>query len=327
MSETDNLKHLLTGPLRAIQTAKFSGQETLKLDRNIPKNTSRLSFHHGENIIFDKEEDAWVINRSGHLKIELEVPQKQGLVFIPDLRRVSSGPDDDILKIDLNGYEWKESIDSRNLNFHKQSWYLPHYKMVAGSNVISIGVRRDAGTNVMLKSVSVMRFELEQQRKENWCWAAVTASITNYLNDEKSISQCEVVNHCFGMHLAAGKAPDCCKNEDSKKCDLPFSLTDALEAMGMRVSRSNYPLSLDELKEQIVSGLPIAVRIGWSGVDGGAHFIVITAVGPDHPDGDDSTWIRVADPYEKAASYIPFGKLRDNYRGDGRWTHTYLVRR
>lgn len=318
---------LKTGPLRGLPSLMLSGLEHLDLDTDSPQATDHLSCPGGYLASYDRDEEAWRIQETGHILVNISIGQKHGIVLIPELRRVAGGEDAEraILTLKINGYEWNEGIDPLDLKFNKQSWYLPHYKLSAGTNIISIGVRRGAGSEVLIKSVAVMRFHLDLQRKENWCWAAVTASIVNFLDKSKSLSQCEVVNHCFSRHAARGKPPDCCREGESKACDQPFSLSDALEDMGLRVVRCNFPLTLRETRQQIESGVPVALRIEWNG--GGAHFVVITAVGPEHADGEDSTWIRVADPNDQAASYIPFGKLRDKYKGDGRWTYSYLVRR
>jgi len=97
---------------------------------------------------------------------------------------------------------------------------------------------------------------------------------------------------------------------------------DALDSMELLSTRCNYPLSLDEIRQQIHSGAPVALRIEWS--KGGGHFVMITAVGPQDPKGDGHTWLRVSDPKDQAASYITYKALKTRYKGNGKWTHTYL---
>ncbi len=320
-------RQMETGPLKGPNKRDLSGVEVLDFVSGRPMPKSHFSFVGCDKAGYEKSESAWIIHQSGYMRFRIDIPRQHGVVLIPELRRVSFTGEDDfaIIKVKANNHEWLESIDPRNLNYQKQSWYIPHYMFKEGDNLLTIGVIEGTQTDVMLRSAAIMRFDLETQKKDFWCWAAVTASIAKFINAESELTQCQVANKCFGGNEPQSPAANCCESGGKKTCDQPFSLTDALEVMGMHVSRCNYPLSLTELRNQIEAGMPVAVRIEWRG--GGGHFVVITAIGPDHCDGDSFTWLRIADPMDKVASYIPYGKLKNTYKGNGKWTYTYLVKR
>lgn len=124
---------------------------------------------------------------------------------------------------------------------------------------------------------------------------------------------------------------DCCQQGSHEICNKTFKLSEALKAMGILEAYEDRALSLAEIRRQIGAGAPVAVRIGWRNREGvlsnSGHFVMLTAVGPDDPRGDDHTWVRVADPKDKVASYITYDALKNNYKCQGQWTHSYLIRK
>jgi hypothetical protein len=334
----------LPGNAEGDQSDRFSGVEVLDLSQEDPQPTKRFSVFGHKKAQFVKprkdHEDsaAWQLARpDDQLQFKLMLPRKQGVVFILEIRRTIAGnAPDSPLGINVNDHEWKVEIDPHNLRFHKQSWYLPHYMLEEGKNLITVKLAPGARTQVMLRSASVMRFDLQMQKQTKWCWAAVTASLIRFFDPDRDLSQCQVVKKCrpkvavcpvcredvFCAHCAD---VDPCTDGANKASNRTYKLSDALEKMNVRFSRCNYPIPLDEVRRQIHEGLPVAVRIDWG--DGRGHFVVITAVGPADPRGDNHTWLRVANPEDQVASYIAYRTLRDSYNGEGQWTHTYLFKR
>jgi hypothetical protein len=204
--------------------------------------------------------------------------------------------------------------------------------MEQGENRITFSLAPDACAPVLLRSVSLMRFNLQMQQQTKWCWAAVTTSLLSFFYSDTSTTQCQVVRKCFGQQQSSAEANgDCCQSGNSEVCNKTFKLSQALEAMGVLESYVNGALPLKEIRRQISAGVPLAVRIGWRDRNGNlsnsGHFVTLTAVGPDDPRGDDYAWVRVADPNDKVASYTTYGTLKNNYKCQGQWTHTYLIKK
>jgi hypothetical protein len=307
--------------------------ETLDLSVPKPAPTAHLKLGRGDGAWFIKKTkdtpqgNAWQIGAEGDgLQLKLTLPYKHGATLILEMCRTT--PDQRAeapVVINVNGdHEWGVEIDPHNLNFHRQSWYLPHYMLEKGKNLISLKLAPEAGTEALVRSVSVMRFDLQMQQQSNWCWAAVTTSLLNFFDPDNTLTQCQVVKECFSQTDFETET-DCCRRPKSNDCNRVFKLVDALDSMGLLSNRCNYPLSLDEIREQIQSGAPVALRIEWK--KGGGHFVLITAIGPPDPKSEGQTWLRVSDPKDQAASYITYNALKTRYKGNGKWTHTYLFER
>jgi hypothetical protein len=308
--------------------------QALDLSVDEPAPTTHLTFLKGRGAEFQKRsggsrrESAWRVGSEGEgLQFELTLPYKHGVNLILELRRTEPGPEgrtqaEPPVAIAVNEtHRWGIEINPHNLDFHCQAWYLPQYMLEKGKNRISLRLAPDAGTEVLVKKISVMRFDIQQQQQTNWCWAAVTSSLLGFFKPGEAPKQCEVVKECF-QDTEFETEENCCGKTVSEACNRVFKLIDALDTMDLLSIRCNYQLSLDEIRQQIHLGAPVAIRIEWK--KGGGHFVVITAVGPQHPRGDGHTWLRVADPNRESAVYITYNALKKRYRGDGEWTHTYM---
>ncbi|MFN0086738.1 MAG: papain-like cysteine protease family protein [Blastocatellia bacterium] len=310
---------------------RLAGMQALDLSVADPEPTRNLALVKSGGAEFQKHsrenrrESAWRLGREG-LQLELELPYQHGVNLILELCRTEPGEEagaesEAPAAIIVKGHQLRIDISPHNLEFHHQAWYLPQYMLEKGKNRISLCLAPDAGTDVLVKQVSVMRFDIQQQEQTNWCWAAVTSSLLAFFNPGKAMSQCEVVRECF-RDTEFETEEDCCRKKVSEACNREFKLVDALDWMDLLSTRCFYQVSLDEIRRQINLGAPIAIRIEWK--KGGGHFVVITAVGPQHPRGDGHTWLRVADPKRESAVYITYNTLKKRYRGDGEWTHTYM---
>ncbi|HZS09089.1 MAG TPA: papain-like cysteine protease family protein [Blastocatellia bacterium] len=311
----------------------LSGVQTLDLSTADPEPAPFFALAGRKGAVFQKKKrdpddsSAWGLGEpDSSLEFDLTLPVRHGVVLILEMRRTTVGEHaDNPLTINVNGHEMRVDVDPHNLHFSRQSWYLPNYLLEKGKNQISLSLAPDAQTELRLKSAAVMRFDLQRQLQTKWCWAAVTTSLLNFFNPDNTPTQCQVVQQCLSLnHDFDPEATDCCQQGSSKACNLTYKLPDALDEMELLFSRCNYPLSLDEIRGQIQAGVPVAVRIKWRG--GGGHFVVITAVFDD-PDGDEQTWLRIADPLDQAASYITYRTLKNRYKGEGRWTHSYVFQK
>jgi hypothetical protein len=333
---------LQTGPLSDSVAGSFSGIETLDLSSPDPKRETSLSLDACDGAAFHTTASAWRIERpDGYVRFKLKLLYKHGVVLICELSNAGGGKGS--VLVNVNGAVWRTDFDSPESGFYRQSWYLLHHLLEPGENLITLKLPPDADHQLLLKSASVMRFKLQMQQQTKWCWAAVTTSLLNFFNAESGLTQCQVVRKCFdqnGQQTQAASAEDaatrklimdCCQSGNAEACNKTFKLSEALKAMGILEAYENRPLTLAEMREQISAGVPLAIRIGWRDRQGklsnSGHFVTVTAVGPDDPRGEDQTWIRVADPKDKVASYITYGALKSNYKCQGQWTHTYLIKR
>ncbi len=333
------MAELQTNPWMGKITDCFSGVETLDLSVAEPKPTASFSLKAYDGARFQPASpglqgaDSWLIQPGGYMQFKLTLPNKHGLVLTCELGGAAFGVQQGYpINIEVNGTEWTPDLDLNPHDFQLQSWYLLHYQMEQGENRITFSLAPDACAPVLLRSASVMRFNLQMQKQTKWCWAAVTTSLLSFFYSDTSLTQCDVVRKCFGQQQNGAEAgADCCQSGNSEVCNKTFKLSQALEAMGVLESYVNSALPLKEIRRQISAGVPLAVRIGWRDRNGNlsssGHFVILTAVGPDDPRGDDHAWVRVADPNDKVASYTTYGTLKNNYKCQGQWTHTYLIKK
>ena len=333
------MSELQTGPLTKEVAECFSGVETLDLSVAEPEPTASFSLKAYDGARFHpaspgmQDADSWLIQPGGSLQFNLTLPNKHGLVFTCELGSAAFGVRQGApINIEVNGTEWTPDLDLNPHDFQRQSWYLPHYQLEHGENRIILSLAPDACAPVLLRSASVMRFNLQMQQQTKWCWAAVTTSVLSFLDSDTSLTQCQVVRKCFGQpQNDAETGADCCQSGNSEVCNKTFKLSQALETMGILESYVNSTLTLNEIRRQISAGVPLAIRIGWRDRNGNlsnsGHFVMLTAVGPDDPRGENHSWVRVADPKDKVASYTTYGTLKNNYKCQGQWTHTYLIKK
>jgi len=337
-----------TGPLSDSAVGSFSGVEALDLSAPDPKPAASLSLSASDGAGFQPasgEQDcgAWRIDRAGgFVQFKLRLLYQHGIVLICELRNAAGGKSSVV--INVNGAEWKTDFETPSEGFHRQSWYLLHHMLQPGDNLVTLSLPPEGDYQLLLKSASVMRFKLQMQQQTKWCWAAVTTSLLGFFGTDSSLTQCQVVRKCFDQNGQQAQAVntdsaatrklvmDCCQSGNVEVCNKTFKLSQALETMGILESCETRALTLSEMRQQISAGVPIGVRIGWRNregkLSGSGHFVTVTAiVGPDDPRGDDFTWVRVADPNDKVASYITYGALKSNYKCQGQWTHTYLIKK
>ena len=123
---------------------------------------------------------------------------------------------------------------------------------------------------------------MQQQEEEEWCWAAVAVSVDHYFKPSSTWTQEELAAN------VTAKDPNC-----NSKPDCPEPLQAALAALErLDGAPKTDSLSFDDVKAAIDKGLPLCVRIGWSG--GGAHFVAIDGAGAG-PGGQSQ--VRVKDPF------------------------------
>jgi|GEM_PF-2014760 len=148
-----------------------------------------------------------------------------------------------------------------------------------------------------------------EQRKEEWCWAAVTAGIHEFYEHE-SIDQCRIASQIIGI--------ECCP--DNNACNEPRFLKVVLNDLGYEEAIEDQ-VDFDVIREQIEMQRPLCCFIDF-GTDIG-HFIIITACDAD------SKRVGVIDPAKNQPHDTPRMITYQSFRltyNDGTWRETYLTR-
>jgi Papain-like cysteine protease AvrRpt2 len=155
-----------------------------------------------------------------------------------------------------------------------------------------------------------LRFDMQHQEQDQWCWAAVSTSIANHYAGAARWTQCRVAGAELGLAT-------CC--EHGAACNRSWYLDRALRRTNTLDRVKNSPPSdMRAVRSEIHGQRPLGVRIGWSG--GGGHFVVVEGY------RQDLGAFAVEDPWY-GTSDVSAEALRFRYQGSGRWTHSYYTRR
>jgi Papain-like cysteine protease AvrRpt2 len=313
-----------SSPILAEIPPKFSGLEELDLTVPAPAATAHLRYGESSNAVFDAQNKCWCIQPGGSIQIGLSLPVLQGVTVIlqPNMGPVTGIPTYP-LTIKVNDHSFSVDFDPHSdPRTMVQSWYLPA-AMFTTDNLITLTL--SGSDPLYLQAVYVMVFDMQQQLESEWCWAAVTASLSNFLAAASPMTQCQVANKFLKQ---TGPATDCCQNPGAPACNQANSLSNALQAAGWLQCYHPFHLPPDIIRNLINTGKPLPILINWrdsNGEFGGGHFIVITGVGPDDPKGHGETMIAVEDPLN-GPSFLPYKVLAKTYKGDGFWMYSYVLK-
>lgn len=159
---------------------------------------------------------------------------------------------------------------------------------------------------------AALAFNMERQTQSNWCWAATSKSVSYFYSALTPWTQCKVA----GSELNK----TCCTTPVPSVCNVPWYLDRALTRTGNFVSMQGGTISYARIKQELDRGLVVGTRIGWNG--GGGHFMVIYGVAKI----GFLEYLYIDDPiYGK--SFLTYAQFATNYKGSGRWTHTYFTKK
>jgi Papain-like cysteine protease AvrRpt2 len=156
-------------------------------------------------------------------------------------------------------------------------------------------------------------FTMERQIQTNWCWAATSSSVSAYFDNGSSWSQCNVADATLSRR-------DCCGDGANGACNVPYYLDDALTSTGNFDRFSNGTEPFGVVTNEIGSGRPLCIRVGWR--NGGGHFLCIIGCGQA---ASGAQYFHLADPIY-GTSQVPTSTLDGSYQSSGTWSHTYFVR-
>jgi hypothetical protein len=161
-----------------------------------------------------------------------------------------------------------------------------------------------------------LNFTMQHQQQTNWCWAAVSSSVSHFYNAGSPWSQCKIANSELGR-------ADCCGSGASGPCNQDGYLDVALGITGNLKSWTGGTESYATVENQINGQHPLCVRIGWSG--GGGHFIALTGYFDLNFIFFVFQLVTVDDPWY-GRSIIPYSTVVSSYQGSGSWTHSYFTK-
>lgn len=155
-------------------------------------------------------------------------------------------------------------------------------------------------------------FNIEHQVQTEWCWAAVSKSVSVFFNAGSPWTQCTIVNAELGR-------TDCCADGSSASCNCPWYLDKALQRVNNLKKLSDSATDTAAVRSEIDGGDPLGVRIGWNG--GGGHFVALYGYDDSDPT---NLLLMIGDPWT-GTSIVPFDVFSTNYQGMGTWTDSYFT--
>ena len=182
--------------------------------------------------------------------------------------------------------------------------------LAAGTRSVRTWLRSD---RVAATVAWALNFTMQRQTQTNWCWAATSASVARFYDQNTTWTQCTIANGELGRN-------DCCGTGAAGPCNQLHVLDAPLTRVGHFNRMVNGTITRDDLRSEIVQGRPVCARTAWSG--GGAHFVAIA--GFNFLRTDDL--IEIHDPVS-GVSNVDYDVFTTSYLGSGSWTHSYFTRR
>jgi hypothetical protein len=164
-----------------------------------------------------------------------------------------------------------------------------------------------------LASAARLKFNMKHQKETNWCWAAVSSSVSTYFGSASKWTQCRIAD-------VAWKRTDSCGTGSSGPCNHPWLLDKALGIVNCFDRMSGRHEAFGTVKSEIAAKWPLAVRVGWA--FGGGHFLAIYGW---QVASDGTEYYDVEDPIYRKQT-IERSKLETAYQHTGHWTHSYFVK-
>ncbi len=152
--------------------------------------------------------------------------------------------------------------------------------------------------------------QVQQQEKDLWCWAAVTATTAAFYGNVAWSRQCDVARGVLGI------ATCCSAHPVSNACNQEASLRDALTRAGHLRRYGPRSAAFRQVAVAIEATALVAVRVEWN--VGGAHFVLLTG----YRDGIVQS-VDISDPLTGEWPGFPFSDFPTLFDGGGRWTDSY----
>lgn len=311
--------------------------ETLNLAVNEPKPTPRLSLHRHFGAQF--ADGCWVLEPGGAMQFRLQVAEPEHTIFALEVHssldawieklagRISASetPVLDWLCYTPGSYSpvmltigdenlsdnlhWEDQLNPLGAGFTTKRMILAPAHLFPGDNFVTLWLSGDPGTvPLYLKSVSVSDFRVQRQQQSEWCWAAVTSSMMEFLTPERAASQTEVVAHT--LHKTSAQS--------AEELNRPEDITKAAQTMGLDEGTRYGNVSRDTMCWLVNAGTPVPIQINWrnharkNGSLGSGHYLVVNAIGND---AKGATPVEVEDPWVGQKLTLTWDELKNDYPG------------
>lgn len=176
---------------------------------------------------------------------------------------------------------------------------------ISPTTEMPFGISESAQRNILAD------FRIQRQLREQWCWAAVAASIASF-HDGINIRQCNLAERFLGE--------PCCMNMTLRACDVPWLLDEALRFNNNLEDFFEGRITLNNIKFHIDNKCPVCCRIEWPRGNRDGHFIVIYGYSLIQDT------IAVADPLRGVFPAVSFPAFLNSYE-NGQWTTTYITKK
>lgn len=170
----------------------------------------------------------------------------------------------------------------------------------------------------------MLSFTLQKQLQSEWCWAAITASVSKHYNPDSPWCQCKLATKMTGSKTTGDQG--CCSRPYTKDlahtCNQPQYLERALRMVGrLAAAPTAGPLTFSNIQKEILAGRPVCARIRWGRATVG-HFVLIYGCRKSKRGGQ---WLYVEDPLYGNSTWLYSEFCRNYQYADGRWSHTYPI--
>ncbi len=171
----------------------------------------------------------------------------------------------------------------------------------------------------------VLKFTMECQQANFWCWAAVAVSVARYYSPQSTVRQCTLASKVLELPTCCVENEQCLGNKHPADCDRQYSVHHPLKEVGHLGQAYPQPIDLmavagmPSVQEEIDYGRPVVCRIEWTG--GSGHFIVI--YGYDFREAAER--LHLADSTGSTSIY-DLAALRTQYMLKGVWEQTYTTK-
>ena len=155
-----------------------------------------------------------------------------------------------------------------------------------------------------------LAFTMQHQKQTNWCWAAVSTSVSLFYNANSGWTQCSVANSSLGQST-------CCSSPSSSFCNKPWYLNEALTTTSNLNSYTSGAQVMSTIQAQINAGKPIGCRIQWR--PSGGHFVLINGYNVQ------ASTVDIRDPWYGNSNGLSLNTFTNNYKGSGYWNYTYYT--
>ncbi|MCA9917510.1 MAG: C39 family peptidase, partial [Anaerolineales bacterium] len=140
--------------------------------------------------------------------------------------------------------------------------------------------QKESGNTYFIFKDQVLPVYVEEQQKQNWCWAASTLSVIEFYDPMNQLTQSQIVTKKYGTEADQGAwMNDYLKDYYPHHLDHSYFLKDRADlGKGTFISKEDQELDCDFLRKQINNGNPMGLDIQWA--NGGGHAVMLTGIQP-----------------------------------------------